>query len=295
MRKNEVTVAGMIMQMINSNQLSDEEEILIRRTLDEKQGRRECHYGNRCLAEAVETEMTEKMEQGIIKIEKMYNSVFGRCFKETSVGTMDSHKLTEKTIRKFEKEVEESFRLNKNEMIIFKSMLKSGLNKMASDGMLDFAPYNSLSGNPTDSGYRVFYIENPYTQEETEKIMKWSQNHPADVRGMAVSLWFAKGITLTEIVNLTKKDCWEGVRTKDSIMQFEKDLLKSRVRAEIVWKSVKLHPKEVKEVFVIPKQDGSGWKKLTEWGLQRKLWFICQDIGIVHKRINKNEAIKING
>lgn len=291
MEEDKITMAGMVTKMLNDGQFSTEEEAEIKEMIEERQKKRKDSHKSRCLAEAVEAEMTVKMEQGIKDIKRTYKSVFTKCFKETSAGNMDSRKLTEKTIRELDKEVMESFGLNETEMTFFRGMLKTGLNKMADEGMLGFVPNNSLFENLADSEYRVSYIENPYTQEETEKIMKWTGEHPADMRGLALNLWFLKGISLTEIVNLTKDDCWKG--TKNNIMKFDRDLFKVSTRSQIVWKALWLHSKEVQQVFVIPKEDNSGWKKLTELGLQRKLCYICQDIGIVYKSIHKNEAIKI--
>lgn len=291
MEENKITIGDMVVQMISNGQLSDEEETRILDMIVDKQARN-CSKSI-CLAEAVESGMVKKIENGIAAIKEMHDFVLVKCFKETAVGNMDSLELSEEIIRKFDEDVRKSFGLSRSETAFFVGMLRAGLNKMAADGALNFDPNVCFSSNTINSRQEILYIDNPYTEEETQKIMQWVQGHPADVRGIAVSLWFMKGISLTEIVNLTKKDCWGGVRTEQSSMKFKETLFKSSARSQIVWKSLYLHPRTVKEVFVIPKKDGSGWKKLTEWGLQKKLRHICKDIGIEYKGIRENEAIRL--
>lgn len=293
MEEGRITIAGMVAQMINSGQFSEEEEAEIQRLIEEKHKKGEDSHRGRCLAEAVKAEMMKKVDPKDIKMTDMYQTVLRKCFMETKAGNMDSLQLSEKAVRDFETEVRESFGLGENEKLLFMGMLQIGLNKLSGEGILNFAPDKNMFKRFADSRNGVSYIDNPYSSEETEKIMKWAKAHPADVRGLAISLWLTGGISLTEIVNLTKKDCWSGVRAEGSIMKFDKNLFKVTARSQIVWGSLRLHPKNVEQVFVVPKEDKSGWKKLTELGLQRKLCYICQDIGIDYKSIHRSEAIKI--
>lgn len=41
----------------------------------------------------------------------------------------------------------------------------------------------------------IRFIDNPYTDGETEMIKEWVENHPYDVRALAVGLWLSGGIT----------------------------------------------------------------------------------------------------
>lgn len=289
----ENAVIGLIGQMIENNQLSDDELAKIKNLVEERQKEQKKVQKCRCLAEAVEAGMDMKIEQGIAGIKEIYKSVIIKCFKETETGNLDCRKLTENVIKKFISDVRKTSGLNDTEMKLFMGMLKNGLKKMADNGNLEFVPSDSLYDGSTDSGQGTVYIENPYTMEETERILQWAEGHPADVRGIAISLWFAKGISLTEIVHLTKKDCWDRTGARNSIMEFDKNLFRRSTRSQIVWKSLSLHPKTVKEVFAIPNKDRSGWEKLTEGGLQKKLWHICKDTGTAYKRIEANEALKI--
>lgn len=283
-----ITLADMVIRLIADNQLSAEEEIKIKKMIEEKQRER----GGRCLAVVIDMEMTKKLPSEDIRMKNMYQSVYQKCFKKSRVGNMDSLKLTEKIISKYKRDVRELYGLNENEMVFFMGMLQVGLDKMAEEGILNFVPDKEMFHNFMNPKTRTSYIDNPYTNEETVKIMEWSELHSTDMRGMAVSLWFAGGISLTEIVNLTKKDCWGGKRQEDSIMEFEERLFDAGISSKIAAKALNLHPREVRYVFAVPRRDGTGWKKLTEIGLQRKLNCICRDIGIAYKNIAKNEAIR---
>lgn len=292
MQENKITVADLITQAIDCGQLSDEEEAAIKRMIEEKQKRKE-DKKYRCLAGEVESEMIKKLDPEDRKMMDIYQSVLKKCYKETCVGNMDALKLSEEIVDMFEREIRKTCGLSKREEIFFMGMLQVGLNKLSGEGALNFTPDRDMFKNFMNLRQEISYIENPYSESETEKIVKWVEAHPADIRGLAINLWFSGGISLTEIVNLTKKDCWNGAKKGDSIMKFDRNLFKVSSRSQIVWNSLRQHPKSVECVFAIPNSDKSGWKKLTELGLQRKLCCICQDIGINYKSIRKNEVIKL--
>lgn len=292
MGESKITFADMVTKMIADGQLSAAEEMVIKKMIEEKQKKAGGQKG-RCLADVVGAEIMEKLDEEDVKMNSLYQSVYRKCFEENRVGRKDSFKLSEAMIKKYQKDVTELYGLDEKEIAIFFEMLQAGLRILEEDGILDFAPDKNTFCRFKRQERKVSYISNPYSSGETGRIMEWTECHPTDSRGMALSLWFTGGIALTEIVNLTKKDCWGNVRTADSIMEFKEGLFNSSTRSGIVRKSLDLHPREVRHVFVIPRQDGSGWKRLTEKGLQRKLAYICQEIGITYKKIEKNEAIKL--
>lgn len=293
MTDNDITIVDMVTQMINNNQLSAEDELRIKQILEGRLRNRSDGQKGMCLAEAINSEMAKKLALQDPRMKNMCELVYNRCFRESRIGRMDSLKLTEKTVKKFEKDVRELYGLNENEIVFFMGMLQVGLDKLADEKLLSFIPDRHLFRDFINTRHTTIYIDNPYSPEETEKIIQWMERHPTDARGLAVGLWFTGGISLTEIVNLTKKDCWGGKRTADSIMKFEERLFCARNRAGIVRNALDLHPSNVKYVFVIPRRDGSGWKRLTEQGLQKKIGCICQDLGITYKKVHKNEAIKL--
>ena len=284
-----ITLADMVTRLIADNQLSVEEEIKIKKMIEEKQRKR----GGKCLAEVIDAEMSIKLAGESMKMKSMYQSVYQKCFKETRVGNMDSFKLSEKVISKFRKSVSELYGLDENEMVFFMGMFQTGLNKMSDEGLLDFVPDKEMFQNFLHLKNKISYIDNPYTDEETGKIMEWVELHPTDIRGLAVSLWFTGGVSLEEIADLKKTDCWGGKGRAGGIMEFKTGLFDSGIRAKIVTKALSLHPRDVIYVFVVPRQDGTGWKKLTEIGIQKKLMYICKETGIVYKKIHKNEAVML--
>lgn len=290
---NKATVAGMVVQLITDNQLSSGEEAEIRKIIEERQKKRGEGLSGRCLAGVIETDVMDRLALDD-RMKDMCRSVHKRCFKESRVGKMDSFMLSEKLVNRFQKDVGEMYGLNEKEMIFFKGLLQAGLNKMAGDGLLNFVPDREIFHDFVSTGYKTSYIENPYSPEETDRIMEWAERHPADVRGLAVSLWFTGGISFQEIVNLTKKDCWGERKPWECLMQFEKGLFDTGIRPQIVRKALDQRPKDVKYVFVVPRRDGSGWKKLSENGLQMKLRYICRDTGIVYKGFRKDEAARLN-
>lgn len=111
------------------------------------------------------------------------------------------------------------------------------------------------------------------------------------MRAQAVSLWFTKGLTLIDIVTLTKKGCWG--KCEERVKREESDLFRATFRTEIVRRALNTHPQNVKYVFSVLNSDYAGWEGLTERGLLIKLKAICKKTGIVYKQILINEAIKL--
>lgn len=243
----------------------------------------------KCLAVAIVKKVEENA--GALKKSKkfwdLYLFILEKCFWETEVGTMEAKKLTLKIISDFTSEVIEKFGLEDDEEILFVLMLQMGLNKMDDDKILKFSPDRMIFRKYASSKADISYIPNPYSEEETEKIMNWAKTHPASVLTQATSLWFTKGLTLKDIVNLTKKDCWgENCIEREGI-----ELFRTSFRAKIVRRALDMHPPKVEYVFSVPNSDGSGWKKLTEKGLLINLKHICKQTGIIYKPILVNEAI----
>ncbi len=194
------------------------------------------------MAEVIDVEMSKKLTTENIKMKNMYQSVFQKCFKNSKIGNTNSFKLSEKEISKFKKDVRELYGLNEYEMVFFMGMLQVGLDKMAEEGSLNFTPDKEMFRNFLQLKHRVSYFDNPYSNEETEKIMEWVEMHLTDVKGLAVSLWFTGGISFVEIVNLAKTDCWGNKRSADSIMQFRENLFEVSTRAKTVRNALNMHP-----------------------------------------------------
>lgn len=294
MKEDKASVVDRVTQIITDNQLSPDEAIRIKEVIEKKQRKINDSYSEKCLAEVIDLEMARVLAPEDIGINNVCYSVYKKCFKDTRVGKANCSALSEGVIKKFEKNIRELYGLNEKETAVFEKLLYLGLSKLKNEGLLDFVPDKEMFGDAVDLKYKSSYIKNPYSPEETDKIMQWSKRHSADVRGLAISLWFTGGISLTQIVNLTKKDCWGSVRkSRNSIMEFEDRMFYTDQKMQILRNALDQRLRDVKYVFVVPRKDGSGWKKLTELGLMRKLYYICIDLGIAYKSIHKNEAIKL--
>lgn len=247
----------------------------------------------KCLASVVDKGIREYEDDdhSFEKYRDFYLNISKKCFWETETGSMEAAVLSSKIIGKFIIEIEEQYGLSEIEKYAFMQLLQIGLNKLEDDGILKFSPDRLMFRKFAASKSAVSFIRNPYSEAETEKIMEWARSHLADVRAQAVSLWFTKGLTLIDIVTLTKKGCWG--KCEERVEREGSELFRASFRTEIVRRALDTHPKDVKYVFSIPSADYSGWERLTEKGLLIKLKAICKKTGIVYKQILINEAIKL--
>lgn len=286
MEKDRTTVTDMIIMTINDNRLSVKEEVEIMDILRGRGEGREKKRMSRCLAGIAEQELQKRVDKGEIKesTKNRYHPIFRRCFLETEIGNMDAAELSESVVKDFVMEANEFLGLNRNDMYFFMGMLQTGLNKMSDMGLLTFEPDRKMYRVYVESERGIRYIDNPYSPEETKSIMDWIEEHSdIDVRALAVGLWLTGNISPEEIVALRKEDCW------DSGSGIEKGMFKECARQRFVTEANKHHPDEEQYVFMVRK-DGR-WKRLNERSLQIKLYYICQDIGIVYRAFHKNEAI----
>lgn len=286
-KEGKITMIDMMVQVIQGDQLSSDEEAKLMEVLKERVEEREKKRRNRCLAGVIEQELEKKVEDGIIKesTKNRYHPIFRRCFEETTTGNLDASELSESVIREFIMEAHEFLGLNANDMYFFMAMLQMGLNKLSDMSILAFNPDRKMFRGYIESDRGIRYIDNPYSPEETKNIIDWVESHFSDARGLAVALWLSSNISPEEIVSLKRSDCWGN----DNDFEKGKGIFKENVRLRLVSKAFKLHPENDRYVFMV-KKDG-GWRKLNERSLQIKLYYICQDIGIKYRAFHKNETI----
>ena len=286
---NESITYQKITEYIAENNLSIYEEYQLKKYLD-----RTIKNERKCLASAIVKKIEENDSALIeyIKHKDLCLLILEKCFFETAMGTMEAEKINLKKISEFTREVIEEFGLKAHEEILFMQMLQMGLNQMDDEKCLKFSPDRMLYRKYVASKVDISYIRNPYSDEDTEKIMDWANNHPADVRAQAVSLWFTKGLTLKDIVTLTKKECWG--EPEERIVRNGIQLFCIPIRSKIVRQALNTHPPKVEYIFSVPNSDYTGWERLSEKGLILKLKAICKKIGITYKPILINEAIKIS-
>lgn len=275
-----ITLSGIIKQIIKENHLSEVDEDEIRKILEEK-GKRDEDRGT-CLAVIVEKEMEKNIKNGIEMGEisesakKLSESIIKEYFKKSEIGNIPSYELSETQINKFIMKFSEIHGKDRRQMLCFMGLLQVGLNKMSENNMLNFTPNKYLYRDYVGHVKGVKYIKNPYTTEEIGKIMQWIDKHPDDIRGLAVGLWFNGDISMTQIANLRKKDCQNG-------------MFKKPENARIISGALKLHKNDEEYLFMVRKKEG--WEKLTGKSLQVKLYYICEGLGFEYKRIHKDEAV----
>lgn len=136
----------------------------------------------------------------------------------------------------------------------------------------------------------IRFIDNPYTVTEAEAIREWVEDHPYDVRGLAIGLWLSGGITPETILNLKTAECW-----KDNEITCMDDTAVDRAifqrwdRFRIVKRALDQHQGKQPYVFMVYEE--SRWKKLNGNAIQLKLFHICRDIGITYNGFSNNDAI----
>ena len=270
-----IMLCQIVSKIIDENQLPDEDAV--RKILEEK-GKKEEDRGI-CLASVIENELEKAIQSGQICEEHvgLYKSVFEKMIRESEIGNMPAKELSDILIKKFVLQAGKVYEVDRTRLKGFTGMLQTGLNKMAEEDMLGFAPEKHIYKNYlmcSDRG--IQYIKNPYSAEETEKIKEWIELHPDDIRGMAIGLWFTGDVSLLEIANLKREEC-------------HKDIFKKWKRARFVAKALELHPKNKDYVFMAI-NDGK-LEKLTPQSFQMKLYHVCNRLGINYKKINRDEAM----
>lgn len=276
-KEDKITVLCQIVnQIIDDNQVQDEDTI--RKILEEKVKMKEEDRGA-CLVSVIETELEKAIKSGQIceSSVRMYQTVFNKSIKNSEIGNMSATELSDILIRKFVLQAEKTYGMDRTRLKCFTGMVQTGLNKMSEEDMLDFVPDKHVYKDYLMcSGREIQYIDNPYTDAETEKIKEWIEMHLDDTRGLAIGLWFCGETSLEEIANLKKEDCHISI-------------FKKWERAQIISRALNLHPKNEKFVFMEIKE--KRLEKLTPQGFQLKLYHICNKLGIKYKRINRNEAM----
>lgn len=284
MNETKITVCNMIIQMITGNQLTLDEELDIKKALEEARKAR-------CLAGIIEKELDELTKMGKLNesIRQRYYPILRRCFMDTTYGNLDASSLSEAVIQEFVIEAFDSYNLSQNDLLFFTGMLKLGLNKMAESKLISFTPDKKILKSYIEPVDEYRYIRNPYSEKETNLIMKWIEDHPSDTRALAIGLWFSGGLCPMQIINLKKENCWGNNNMDGRTIGFDKNIFSVWHRMIYIKRAIKLHPEDTIYVFMVEKN--GTWKKLTGRSLQIKLYYICQDIGIKYKSFHQNEVI----
>ena len=274
-----VMLCQIVSRIISENQLPDVAEAELRKILEEEKPKKKEEDRKICLTSVIEKELEKAIQLGQICESNagLYQSVFDKSIKNSEIGNMPASELSDMLIRKFVLQAGQVYKLDRIRLKCFTGMMQTGLNKMSEEDMLGFVPDKHMYKDYLMcSGREIQYIDNPYTDAETEKIKEWIEMHLDDTRGLAIGLWFCGETSLEEIANLKKEDCHISI-------------FKKWERALIISRALNLHPKNEKFVFMEIKE--KRLEKLTPQGFQLKLYHICNKLGIKYKRINRTEAM----
>lgn len=276
----------LIKTIISDGILSREEEEEIIKSLNERQNRKN---NKRCIVAAIE----EQMEMAGLGDEKklLCQELLRKCFKNSETGNMEASELTVTRIKEYMED--QALYLDNRTIHNFTILLQGGLKKLYKEGVLQFVPEEDMIRKFLDSKEVLNYIENPYSVEETERILEWVEEHPADIRAAAVGLVLMGGISFAEATELTTKDCWERGEGPHGVKRELGTLFYNDRRYRIVRNAVNAHPAVLGYVFAIPKSDGTGWSRMNAKGIVKKLSSICRETGVEYKKIYKNEVITI--
>lgn len=297
MEEKNITMADMIVRIIQENQLAAGEEDLIWEMLGErKQGRHE-KRGCGCLAEYVEKEMDTVVARQERDIRKKYRCFNKKFFRESRIGSMDIGRVSAADIRKLIVLTAGTQGMGSEDRLFFLFMLQFTLNALAREGRLSFAPSPKIYGDCKEAEGRITFIENPYTAEDVRKITGWVDASPHDMWGLAVGLWLESDITPEEIVGL-KKECLmdaDGACTENPTVLkkngAEDYIALAGRRGRIIQGALRLHgDRDLEYIFMSEGKDG--WKKMLGRCLPLKMSYICRDIGIAYKPFKCTDAIK---
>lgn len=130
-----------VSQIINENQLLEMNEAELGKILEDKEKpkKKEEDSKESCLEGIIEEEMNNKMKDRQVEetSKKCYKSVLNDYFWKNEIGRMPVSALSDPVIRKFIVQAEETYRMNRRNMICFMGLLQVGLDRIAKDGMAD--------------------------------------------------------------------------------------------------------------------------------------------------------------
>ncbi len=280
-KEDKITViCQMVRQIINENQLLEMDEAELGKILEYKEKTKKKEEDSKiCLTSVIEKELENAIKTGQICESNagMYQYVFDKSIKNSEIGNMPAEDLSDMLVRKFVLQAEKTYERDRTRLKCFTGMLQTGLNKMAEEDMLRFVPEKHIYKNYLMyPDKEIHYIDNPYTDAETEKIKEWIDLHTNDIRGLALGLWFNGDVSLEEISNMKKEDAHKGI-------------LKKWARARFIINALKVHSENKDYVFMAI-NDGR-LEKLTPQSFQMKLYHVCNRLGIEYKKINRNEAM----
>lgn len=292
MEKNGVGMCGMIACIIQDGQLSVDEEDALRKLLVQRSHERRC----RSLSEYIQRESRKYADIAGDEVREVQERLYRYCIIGRDVGGKPVSDLTEDDVRKFIILTVKSYEMDRKSWFVFLSMLQMALNAMANEGVLGFEPPRRMYEDFSKVVKRKRSVEKPYDGDDWERIKGWLEQHPKDVRGLALALWFEGGISPEEIAGLKKSDlldCSGGYSDDPVVVKknaAEDYLLLSDQRKQVIRAALELYPGMDQE-YVFMDWCGGKLEKLAKTSLQPKMASICRQAGVQYKTFKCTDMI----
>lgn len=292
MEKSVVSMLDLVTGMIKGGQLRSDEEASLRELLVERDHAQE----GMSLAGYIEREADKVLDIKVDWLREMQARVFRYCIRGSSIADKSPVELTEGDIHKFIVRTMVSYEMDRNSWYLFLVMLQQALDAMSNEGVLSFSPPKVMGQLFWEQDQRKHRIERPYYGPEWRKIREWLEQNPQDVCGLALSMWFAGGISPGEITELRKSylmDSDGGYSSNPSVLRKNgsEDYLKlTRKRSLIIHAALDMYPGVDREYIFMTKGKRK-LKKLTKTDMKEKLESICREVGVKYKPFKCSDMI----
>lgn len=292
MEKSVVTMLDLVLGMIDGGQFTPAEEASLGKLLVERFKTRE----GMSLVGYIEREADRAIDIKADYLREIKTRVYKYCIRGSSIGDKRPADLTEDDIRKYIIQTAVSYEMDSNGWFLFLTMLQQALNKMSYEGVLSFSPPVAMGSKFWDLMKRKHCVERPYTGGEWKKVWEWLEQHPRDIIGLALALWFEGEISPGEIIGLKKSYLmdYDGKYSMEPIVlkrNVSEDYLRlTSKRKQIIRAALDVYPGAEQE-YIFMVEGKRKLKKFPRMCMQEKMEGICREIGIRYKPFRDSEMI----
>lgn len=294
--RKKITMADVVIKIIQENQLSSEEEDMILKIVGERKLERIKNKSCRCLADFAERERELGAADHVAKTNDRVYRLHRRFLRETRIGSMDVERLSDAELRRLIISAAESGEMKKMDWLNLLAMIQIAVKAAASEHSLECGVFKTVYFDCQKAEDKIRYGKNPYTPEEMQKITEWLDQNTDDIRALAVDMWLCGGITPEEIVRL--RTGWlmdiDGPCAMNPTVikknEAEDYLPFTGRRSRIIQDALKIQEGSGNEyIFMI--NDDWGWKNMSEKCIQLKMAVICRFLDIRYRPFKWTDAI----
>lgn len=168
MEERDITMADMIMKIIQGNQLTAGEEDAVGELLLHRQAERDESRDCRCLAEYVDAAIKRTLRRQGKEAWEKYSYFNKRYVKESRVGNLDAAGLTAADIRRLVVLTAGTYRMGSEDRLFFLSMLQYALNLMEKKRCLKLCRARAVQGMCEGRGQDNIYRKPIYRGRNKE-------------------------------------------------------------------------------------------------------------------------------